>query len=71
MLRKTSQFSRARLHGEICDVVTEKVTGRERDDERILIHTTGLVSQDIAIADFIYRKAVDAGAGIRLPPTRG
>lgn len=68
---EAGQFSREQLHGEICDVVTEKVAGRERDDERILIHTTGLVSQDIAIADYVYRKAVEAGAGIRLPPTDG
>lgn len=68
---ESGQFSREQLHGEICDVVTQKVAGRERDDERILIHTTGLVSQDIAIADFIYRKAVERGIGIRLPPTNG
>lgn len=68
---EAGQFSREALHGEICDVVTGRVAGRERGDERILIHTTGLVSQDIAIADFIYRKAVESGAGIRLPPTGG
>ncbi len=65
------QFSREQLHGEICDVVTEKVTGRENDDERILIHTTGLVSQDIAMCHFVYEKAKAAGVGISLPPTDG
>src|SRR5262249_28294712 len=43
---ESGQFSRAQLHGEIHDLVSGKKKGRERDDERILIHTTGLVSQD-------------------------
>jgi ornithine cyclodeaminase len=63
------EFSRARLHGEICDVVTGRVAGRESDDERILIHTTGLVSQDIAVCYHIYEKAKKKGVGIPLPPT--
>ena len=41
--------------------------GRERDDERILIHTTGMVSHDIGIAWRIYQKAVEQGLGIALP----
>lgn len=65
------EFSRDRLHGEICDVVTENVPGRERDDERILIHTTGLVSQDVAICHYVYEKAKDRNSGIVLPPTDG
>ena len=41
--------------------------GRERDDERILIHTTGLVSQDVALAHFLYQRALEKGRGIWLP----
>ena len=41
--------------------------GRERDDERILVHTTGLVSQDVGIASWIYEKALKLGLGITLP----
>jgi ornithine cyclodeaminase len=67
----SGQFSRERLHGEICDVVTGRVAGRESDDERILVHTTGLVSQDIALAHFIFEKARREGMGITLPPTAG
>lgn len=65
------QFSRAQLHGEIGDVVSGKVAGRENEDERILIHTTGLVSQDIAMCHFVYQKAKEKGVGIKLPPTDG
>ena len=66
---KSGQFSRRQLHGEICDVVAGRVAGRERADERILVHTTGLVSQDIAIAHYIYQQAKAQGRGIHLPPT--
>lgn len=64
---QAGQFSRERLHGEISDLVSGRCTGRERDDERILIHTTGLVSQDIALAHFLYEKAMADNRGIWLP----
>jgi ornithine cyclodeaminase len=60
-------FSRAQLHGEIHELVSGKKVGREHDQERILIHTTGLVSQDVALAHFLYRRAAAAGVGVRLP----
>jgi N-[(2S)-2-amino-2-carboxyethyl]-L-glutamate dehydrogenase len=64
---ETGLFSRAQLHAEIQELVSGAKTGRERDDERILIHTTGLVSQDVALAHFLYRKALEKGLGIWLP----
>ena len=63
----TGQFDRARLHADIGEVVAGLKPGRERDDERILIHTTGMVSHDIGIAWRIYQKAVEQGLGIALP----
>jgi ornithine cyclodeaminase len=60
-------FSRKQLYGEIHELVSGAKKGRERDDERILIHTTGLVSQDVALAHFLYRRAHDKGLGIWLP----
>jgi alanine dehydrogenase len=60
-------FSRAQLHGEIHELVSGAKRGRERDDERILVHTTGLVSQDVALAHFLYRRALEQGLGIWLP----
>ena len=60
-------FSRDQLYGEIHELVSGAKKGRERDDERILIHTTGLVSQDVALAHFLYRRACDKGLGIWLP----
>jgi ornithine cyclodeaminase len=64
---EAGQFSRADLYAEIADLVSGAKKGRERADERILIHTTGLVSQDVALAHFLYRRAVEKGLGIWLP----
>ena len=64
---QTGLFSREKLHAEIQELVAGSKKGRERADERILIHTTGLVSQDIALAHFIYKRALDRGLGMWLP----
>jgi ornithine cyclodeaminase len=63
-------FTRDRLHAEIHEVVTGAKTGRERPDERILVHTTGLVSQDVAICHHIFEQAKAKGRGIWLPAAR-
>ena len=60
-------FSRDALHAEIRELVSGAKPGRERDDERILVHTTGLVSQDVALAHFLYRNALERGVGLWLP----
>ena len=63
-------FSRGRLYAEIADIVAGNKPGRAHSDERILVHTTGLVAHDIALAHHIYAKAVEQGRGIRLPAAR-
>jgi ornithine cyclodeaminase len=68
---ESGEFSREQLHGEIADVVSGAKSGRERADERILIHTTGLVSQDIAVCHFVYRRALETGRGVWLPNAIG
>lgn len=64
---EAGQFDRARLHAEIGEVVAGTKPGREHDDERILVHTTGLVSQDVGIVWWIYQQALAQGLGIALP----
>jgi ornithine cyclodeaminase len=64
---ETGLFSREQLYAEIHELVAGHKKGRERDDERILIHTTGLVSQDVALAHFVYERALHKGLGLRLP----
>lgn len=61
------EFDRARLHADIGQVVAGLEPGRERDEERILVHTTGMVSHDIGICWHIYQKAKEQGLGIALP----
>jgi ornithine cyclodeaminase len=67
---EAGEFSRDLLHAEIPEVVGGAKPGRTSPDERILIHTTGLVSQDIALAHFIYEAALERRRGIRLPAAR-
>ena len=61
------QFSRDRLHGEIHQVVSGAVPGRERAEERILIHTCGLAAFDLALAHLLYERAREEGLGVWLP----
>jgi ornithine cyclodeaminase len=63
-------FRRDQLHAEIQEVVAGQKPGRTRDDERILIHTTGLVSQDVSLAYHLFVRAKETGRGIRLPAAR-
>lgn len=64
------QFSRDQLYAEIQDVIAGAKPGRTSDEERILIHTCGLVSQDVALAHRIYSAALKKGLGIWLPAAR-
>ena len=61
------EFSRGQLHADIGEVVAGRKPGRQTDDERILVHTTGMVSHDIGIAWWIYKKALAQGLGVPLP----
>ena len=55
------------VYAEIPDVLSGKVPGREDDRERIFMRAIGLVNQDISLAAWLYRKALEEGAGTRLP----
>jgi len=63
-------FRRDQLYAEIHEVVAGQKPGRTRDDERILIHTTGLVSQDVALAHHLFTRAKEERRGIWLPAAR-
>jgi ornithine cyclodeaminase/alanine dehydrogenase-like protein (mu-crystallin family) len=66
-MAEKGQFSKDQLYAEMQSIITGAKAGRTREDERILIHTCGLVSQDIALAHYIYTAAIKAGLGVRLP----
>jgi ornithine cyclodeaminase len=61
------EFSRDRLHADIGELVAGKKPGRQSQLERILLHTTGMVSHDIGICWRIYQEAKARGLGIELP----
>ena len=67
---ESGQFGRERLHAEIEEVVVGAKPGRTSERERILVHTCGLVSQDVALAHHIYAAALQRGKGIWLPAAR-
>jgi ornithine cyclodeaminase len=67
---ESGEFSRAQLHGEIQEIVAGTKPGRTSADERVLIATTGIVSQDVAIAHYLYESAKTKGSGIWLPAAR-
>jgi ornithine cyclodeaminase len=55
------------LYAELPDLLSGKKPGRQSDRERIFIRAIGLVNQDIAMADHIYRRASEMGIGTRIP----
>ena len=55
------------LYAELPEILAGKKSGRHSDRERIFIRAIGLVNQDIAMADWIYRRALATNAGTRLP----
>lgn len=67
---ETGLFSRSQLHAEIPQLISGEKAPREHPSERILIHTTGFVSQDVAICHWVFEKAKMMGMGITLPAAR-
>jgi ornithine cyclodeaminase/alanine dehydrogenase-like protein (mu-crystallin family) len=64
---KEKFLSQNDLYAELPEILAGKKPGRQSDHERILIRAIGLVNQDIAMADHIYRAALEKGIGTRLP----
>ena len=59
-------LSEANLHGELGQIVAGSKSGRERDDERILLWHRGLATTDLAVGQLLYERAVEAGVGTLL-----
>ena len=63
---KEKFLSEKDLYAELPEILAGKKPGRQSDRERIFIRAIGLVNQDIAMADHIYRAALEKGIGTRL-----
>ncbi len=64
---KENYLSEKDLYAELPELLAGKIPGRQSDQERIFIRAIGLVNQDIAMADHIYRSAIEKSIGTRLP----
>jgi len=67
LLVESGEFSRERLHAELGEIVVGRKSGRENDDEIILLNPMGMAIDDIACAKAVYRLAEEKGAGTVLP----
>ena len=64
---KENYLSEKDLYAELPELLAGKIPGRQSDQERIFIRAIGLVNQDIAMAEHIYRAAIEKSIGTRLP----
>jgi alanine dehydrogenase len=62
----SGRLSAASLYAELGQIVTGRLPGRERSDERILLWHRGLAILDIAVGLAILRRAEQQGAGTML-----
>ncbi len=54
------------VHAELGQVIAGQKTGRTSEDEIIIFDSTGTALQDVAAAAFVYNRAVEADAGLKL-----
>jgi ornithine cyclodeaminase/alanine dehydrogenase-like protein (mu-crystallin family) len=66
-LLKENVLSERNLYAELPELLSGKKPARESERERIFIRAIGLVNQDIALANYIYRSALERGVGTALP----
>ncbi len=60
---KDGELSDDDIHGNLTDLLTGKITGRENDQERIYFNAVGLAFVDVAIAIAMFERASEAGLG--------
>ena len=53
----------ADIHGNLIDVLSGKIPGRENDQEFIYFNAVGLAYVDVSIAHAMYKKCLEAGTG--------
>lgn len=54
------------IFDELGEVITGRKRARRRDSDIMVFDSTGLAIQDVATADLVYRKALEASNGIKL-----
>ncbi|MGH7794962.1 MAG: ornithine cyclodeaminase family protein [Candidatus Binatia bacterium] len=64
---KENYLSEKDLYAELPELLSGKKPARESERERIFVRAIGLVNQDIALANYVYRSALEKGVGMILP----
>ena len=64
---KENFLSEKDLYAELPELLLGKKPARQTESERIFIRAIGLVNQDIALANHVYRSALERGVGTVLP----
>ena len=59
-------FDASHILGEIGEVLTERVPGRERENDVTLFKSLGIAIEDVAAVHHVYRKACESKLGKRL-----
>jgi ornithine cyclodeaminase/alanine dehydrogenase-like protein (mu-crystallin family) len=63
---KENFLSEENLYAELPELLSGKKPARQSERERIFVRAIGLVNQDVALADWIYRRALETQVGTRL-----
>ena len=59
------RFNADHLAGELGELVLGRVRGRQSDDEITIFKSLGMAIEDVAAADLVFRRAIEAGVGSR------
>ncbi len=60
---KDGELLDGQVHGNLIDVLSGEIPGREHEDERNYFNAVGLAYADVAIAHAMYQRAHEAGMG--------
>jgi len=57
------RFGKEQIAGELGELVLGRVEGRQSEDQITLFKSLGMAVEDVATADLVYRRALEAGVG--------
>lgn len=67
-LMKSGDLPFNHVQADLGEVVGSPAKGRKSPDEKIIVRSQGLATQDVAQAYWIYNKAIEEGVGANLEP---
>lgn len=61
-----ADWSYDKIHGELTELVTGQISGREKDDEITFFKSVGAAYHDLAVANGVYKIARDTDIGTKV-----